>query len=478
MNLTFYKFGILFLGLSLVSGLFQSSIHFQLGAGMHYLQPFADWYLVVNIISLTGTLFLLRYFHYRKYLVAFSAGLIATLLGFCLFIFNYIVMILVARHLESYGISLQLLSLSTGIVFALSLIFSQAGKRPWLKTAGVLMFITYFVFGAAFIWGLMSRDIFANGTFDKILQWVLLVNNFVPVFFIMNYWREARLLKAENAAVNATREEVMTSLTGLAGLVALASMFYFGSKVSQESYWALEWKKKGPELAQKLARPFEARTYVGSKGDTLKYLLMQPMDYDPQKKYPLVVCLHGGPIPLNTNMAGHVEVPEPAPLLSQQGNREKYPAFLFVPQGPPGYSWGGVPNFPAVDSLVFETIRALEQEFAIDEKRRYVAGGSGGGYGSWHFIGTRPEMFAAAIPFCGAGNPALAPKMVDIPVWAFHGSKDRNVPVSGSRDMIEAIKRAGGNPRYTEFPDTGHNVWPQIHKTPGLLDWLFAQKRD
>jgi pimeloyl-ACP methyl ester carboxylesterase len=474
MNLTFYKFGILFLGLSIVGGLFQSSIHFQLGAGMHYLQPFADWYLVVNIISLIGTLFLLRYFHYRKYWVAFSAGLIATLLGFCLFIFNYIVLILVARELASYGILLQLLSLGSGIVFALSLIFSQAGKRPWLRTAGVLMFITYFVFGAAFVWGLMFGEFFANGTFDKMLQWVLFLNNFVPVFFILNYWRELRLLKAEDAAVNATREEVLTSLTGLAGLVALAAMFYFGSQVFQESQSALYWGKKAPENAREAGKAFEVRTYVGSKGDTLRYLFMKPLDYDPHKKYPLVVCLHGGP----GIQARRMEATEPGPLLSTQENREKYPAFLFVPQSPPRKLWGGMANVPAIDSLVFETIRALEKEFAIDAKRRYVAGISGGGYGSWYFIGTRPEMFAAAIPICGAGDPALAKNMVHVPIWAFHGSKDRNVPVRGSRDMIEAIKKAGGNPRYTEFPDAGHNVWHLITQTPGLLDWLFAQKRD
>lgn len=141
-------------------------------------------------------------------------------------------------------------------------------------------------------------------------------------------------------------------------------------------------------------------------------------------------------------------------------------------------SWGGVPHFPAADSLVFESLQALEKEFAIDEKRRYVAEGSGGGHGSWHFIGTRPQMFAAAIPFCGIGNPKLAPNMVDVPVWVFHGSKDRNVPVSGSRQMVEAIKKAGGHPRYTEFADVGHHVWPHIEETPGVLDWLFAQKRD
>jgi predicted peptidase len=127
--------------------------------------------------------------------------------------------------------------------------------------------------------------------------------------------------------------------------------------------------------------------------------------------------------------------------------------------------------------LVFETLGALEHKFEIDEKRRYVAGVSMGGYGSWHFIGTRPEMFAAAIPICGEGNPGLAKNMVKVPVWAFHGSQDRNVSVKGSRKVIEAIRQAGGKPRYTEFADAAHHIWPQIAATPGVLEWLFAQKQ-
>ncbi|MGV3503719.1 MAG: dienelactone hydrolase family protein [Adhaeribacter sp.] len=257
-------------------------------------------------------------------------------------------------------------------------------------------------------------------------------------------------------------------------MVALVLTLYLGSQVAATGFGVLTWSKKGPIEAQKLAKSFEAHSFVGNKGDTLKYLFQKPLHYDPAKKYPLVVCLHGGP----AMKPRPLELTEPAPLLFKQENREKYPAFLFVPQAPPGILWGGTTNIPAIDSLVFETIQALEEEFAIDEKRRYVAGISGGGYGSWYFISTRPEMFAAAIPICGEGNPELAKNMVDIPVWAFHGDVDRNVPVSGSRKMIEAIRKAGGNPRYSEFSGVGHNVWPEVSKTPGLLDWLFAQKKN
>jgi hypothetical protein len=50
--------------------------------------------------------------------------------------------------------------------------------------------------------------------------------------------------------------------------------------------------------------------------------------------------------------------------------------------------------------------------------------------------------------------------------------------VSGSRDIIEAIRNAGGDPKYTEFPDAAHNIMKEVTDTPGLFDWLFAQKRD
>jgi predicted peptidase len=72
----------------------------------------------------------------------------------------------------------------------------------------------------------------------------------------------------------------------------------------------------------------------------------------------------------------------------------------------------------------------------------------------------------------------LASRAVDVAVWAFHGKNDKNVPVSGSRDMINAMRNAGGHPTYTEYPDEAHNIWNRVSATPGLWDWLFAQQRN
>jgi predicted peptidase len=239
--------------------------------------------------------------------------------------------------------------------------------------------------------------------------------------------------------------------------------------MSSESASFLSWRKQNREFAQDvLAHQFEARKFVNDKGATTPYQFMKPVDYDPQKKYPLVLCLHHGGTHGDDNIS-HLGA-DPAPYLSS--NRNKYPAFYLMPQCPQGEGWANI------ESSIFGIIDLLENEFSIDTTRRYVMGISGGGYGSWHFISARPNMFAAAIPICGGGDATQASKIANVPVWAFHGEKDNLVPVRLSREMIDGMKLAGGNPKYTEFPDGGHNIWNQVAGTPGLLEWLFTQRRD
>ena len=134
----------------------------------------------------------------------------------------------------------------------------------------------------------------------------------------------------------------------------------------------------------------------------------------------------------------------------------------------------GKDNQPSVKSLVMEIIYALEEEYNLDSTRRYITGQSMGGSGAWHFILTRPQMFAAAIIVCGGANPDLAENIAHMPIWVFHGENDDRIPVDFSRNMIAAIKKAGGNPKYNEFPDTGHGSWHLAYDTPDLLDWLWV----
>jgi hypothetical protein len=45
--------------------------------------------------------------------------------------------------------------------------------------------------------------------------------------------------------------------------------------------------------------------------------------------------------------------------------------------------------------------------------------------------------------------------------------------VQKSRDMIKALKDAGGNPRYDEYPKVGHNSWDRAYATAELYEWFL-----
>jgi predicted peptidase len=115
--------------------------------------------------------------------------------------------------------------------------------------------------------------------------------------------------------------------------------------------------------------------------------------------------------------------------------------------------------------------------FPIDPSRLYLTGLSMGGYASWD-LGTRAaERWAAVVPICGGGDELYAERLVNVPVWAWHGDADDVVPVDRSRTMIEAIRRAGGSPRYTELAGVGHDSWTPAYNSAELLAWMFAQRK-
>ena len=73
---------------------------------------------------------------------------------------------------------------------------------------------------------------------------------------------------------------------------------------------------------------------------------------------------------------------------------------------------------------------------------------------------------------------AQAPRLTDIPIWAFHGSNDNSVPVCRSRDMVAAIKAAGGTKSLNrEDKGLGHNVWTPTFSDDKVFEWLFSQRR-
>lgn len=230
--------------------------------------------------------------------------------------------------------------------------------------------------------------------------------------------------------------------------------------------------------AQKNVDGFAARVYRNARAQSMPYRLFTPNGYNRQAKYPLILWLHGSGSVGTDNLKQISSASfRGTHLWTQPQNQAKYPAFVLAPQSPAGWA-----NFSSKDlgremTLVLEILESLQGEFNIDSTRIYVAGQSMGGYGAWDLITKRPGLFAAAIPLCGGGDTTKAAAAAKTATWAFHGDADPTVPVTMSRDMIAAVRKAAGNPRYTEYKGVGHDVWVRAVREPGLVDWLFAQHR-
>lgn len=231
----------------------------------------------------------------------------------------------------------------------------------------------------------------------------------------------------------------------------------------------------------------ERLTFTREKG-TLPYRLMKPAGYDPsgKERYPLVVWLHplfGRGTDNTKQLRSGVEE------FMRDAVRQKHPCFLVVPQCPPDQMWVKISPVEAKNNLplapkpteptrlVLDLIDSLVHEHRIDKDRIHVTGWSMGGYGTWDLISRRPDLFAAAMPLSGGGDPAKAEKLAKLPLWVFHGALDPLAPVARSRDMIAAIKKAGGEPKYTEYPGVGHDTWTPTYRNSEVMDWLFGQRR-
>ena len=151
---------------------------------------------------------------------------------------------------------------------------------------------------------------------------------------------------------------------------------------------------------------------------------------------------------------------------------ESNPDFEFIvlsPQCPAGQRW----NPQDVLSLVNHVLETHK----VDRQRVYLTGLSMGGYGTWDTAVNHPYAFAAIAPICGGGNPLFARKIRHLPIWVFHGAKDKVVPLSQSKLMVDAVKKAGGNPKFTIYPEAGHDSWTKSYANPELYKWFLQHKK-
>jgi len=228
--------------------------------------------------------------------------------------------------------------------------------------------------------------------------------------------------------------------------------------------------EEASELAKKSLGPGQHKQQLEkSSSNTLgcKYLLYLPEGYgQKKKKWPMVLFLHGAGE--RGDDLSLVEVHGPPKIVQ---SKKDFPFVVVSPQCPNGGWWSK--QHEVLISLLDEII----QQGDVDESRIYLTGLSMGGYGSWSLGCEYPDRFAAIAPICGGGDPLLAGRLKDLPVWAFHGAKDKTVPLEKSELMVEAVSNAGGDAKLTVYPEAGHDSWTETYNNPELYEWFLRHHR-
>ena len=311
-------------------------------------------------------------------------------------------------------------------------------------------------------------------------------------------------------------------------LISAAALLYCLSCKKPTETAAAQQPKHDKQQPEKIAANAPQRAYSKilklyepSEFNGMPYRLMKPIDFDPDKAYPLILSLHGAGGKGNKNLK-NIKVWNRH--LAKETLRRKHPCFVLVPQMNSGWRVNGdkeIPTQQDVDalppewnkwkerlrdakpiengrlSLSFELIEKLKGLYKIDARRIYVLGHSMGGFGSWTAIWHRPQMFAAAIPCAGGFPPWLDyARFRKVPIWAFHSADDSIVSAKHTQAIFSALRRIDSNMKYTEFKGYGHKA--QVHaftyegddasglqtqysssrcdKTQDVWDWLFNQK--
>jgi predicted peptidase len=198
-----------------------------------------------------------------------------------------------------------------------------------------------------------------------------------------------------------------------------------------------------------------------------RYLLYLPKDYgkDPAARWPLILFLHGA-----GESGDNLEiVKKHGPPKLAAGGKE-FPFIIVSPQAPSSREgW----NVEVLTALLDEVMR----QYAVDPDRVYLTGLSMGGFGTWNLAAAVPERFAAIAPICGGGQRRMARRLRTLPTWVFHGAKDPTVPLQESQEMVDALKAAGGDVKFTIYPDAGHDSWTVTYDNPELYSWFLQHKR-
>lgn len=235
---------------------------------------------------------------------------------------------------------------------------------------------------------------------------------------------------------------------------------------------------------------FSKEQFHSSNGMTVNYRLLKPQvaDSNAENKFPIVLFLHGQGERGDDNRS---QLDNGGKFFAQDSIMLAFPAYVVFPQCPKSYFWSynTAPERPDPSGLratkeetpimtaVMELIESMAQWHEVDASRIYVVGISMGGMAVYDLVCRHPDVFAAAVPICGAVDPERLTSAIGVPFRIYHGKKDDVIPVIASEVAYNTLKSNGGEAELVEFAYEGHDCWDAAFGMPDFLLWIYSKSK-
>ena len=220
----------------------------------------------------------------------------------------------------------------------------------------------------------------------------------------------------------------------------------------------------------------------------MPYLVVEPENYDPSKKYPVILYFHG---------AGDGYPEKESDEYEYQLRFNQRQAFQFVdgyiycyewldqaiiimPQCKNGVWWDFYPEECGPLDAAMRIFNKVTNEFSCDSSRFYVMGPSMGGYATLEVAAKYNNVFAAAMPSCAAWTCSneKANLLKDMPILFLHGNADNLVDHTLSQFNYEMLEAVGNNNVQIKIYDgADHDLWRYSLKDDEPFMWLFSKKK-
>jgi predicted esterase len=254
--------------------------------------------------------------------------------------------------------------------------------------------------------------------------------------------------------------------------------FNVGAEIARAESVVAE-SKGGKDPFKGKTGDFERHYLLEGANEIMPYRVYVPKGYAAAKATPLVIALHGLGANEDSFFDSYSQLP---PQLA-----EKYGFLMAAPLGFRRDGFYGSNLMGGGDAAsrrrseysekdVLEVLRLMKAAYNVDESRIYLIGHSMGAIGTWALGAKYPQTWAALVAFSGVGAASLAEGMKSIPHFVVHGDADNTVNVSGSRNMVAALKKLNANVTYLEVAGGSHTdvVVPNLELA---FDFLASHKK-